>query len=63
MMKREFYNVVCKKALQQKHGIKYLSINSDNKAAADKRFNRIFKTATWKCFYSKGIYGFMCLMN
>ena len=52
---KEFFNLGVKTVLE-KHGIRYFSTNSDKKAAVVEQFNKTVKKAIWKCFYSKGTY-------
>ena len=59
---KEFYNVGVKKLLE-KHEIKYFCTNSDKKAAIVERFNRTFKTAMWKYFYSKETYKWIDVLD
>ena len=59
---KEFYNVGVK-TLLEKHEIGYFSTKSGKKAAIVERFNRTFKTAMWKCFYSKGSYKWIDILD
>ena len=59
---KEFYNVGVK-TLLEKHEIGYFSTKSGKKAAIVERFNRTFKTAMWKYFYSKGTYKWIDILD
>ena len=59
---KEFYNVGVKGLLKD-HGVKYISTNSDRKAAIVERFNRTLKTSMWKYFYSKETYKWVDILD
>ena len=59
---KKFYNVGVK-TLLEKHDIKYLSTQSNKKAAITERFNRTLTTAMWDYFYGKQTYKWIDVLD